>query len=412
MCKKITLLLALMCMLVVTAFAANKRFTLVIDPGHGGHDAGARGAISMEKNINLTVALRFGKYVEQNMPEVRVIYTRKQDVFIPLHERANIANRANADLFISVHTNALPAGKVARGFETYTLGMHRAKDNLDVAMRENSVISMEKGFEQTYEGFDPKSSESYIIFEFIQGKNMERSVDLARMIQRSVCDSGCRPDKGVHQAGFLVLRETSMPSCLIELGFITTPDEERLLNDNAKVDDIAKGIYEAFAKYKNKYDRSVSVPYRAANRQESTLPKIVPDSYKEEAENRRVKKQEPVRKTRAAKTDDSDRKADTVASQSRNAPKDAPVFKLQIFVSSRNLRKGDAHFKGETEYDSFQEGNLVKYTLGSSTNYNEIYRLRKEKMEKFPEAFIIAFKNGEKYDVNQAIREFKQNRNR
>lgn len=412
MCKKITLLLALMCMLVVTAFAANKRFTLVIDPGHGGHDAGARGAISMEKNINLTVALRFGKYVEQNMPEVRVIYTRKQDVFIPLHERANIANRANADLFISVHTNALPAGKVARGFETYTLGMHRAKDNLDVAMRENSVISMEKGFEQTYEGFDPKSSESYIIFEFIQGKNMERSVDLARMIQRSVCDSGCRPDKGVHQAGFLVLRETSMPSCLIELGFITTPDEERLLNDNAKVDDIAKGIYEAFAKYKNKYDRSVSVPYRAANRQESTLPKIVPDSYKEEAENRRVKKQEPVRRTRASKTDDSDRKADTVASQSRNALKDAPVFKLQIFVGNRNLRKGDAHFKGETEFDSFQEGNLVKYTLGASTNYNEIYRLRKEKMEKFPEAFIIAFKNGEKYDVNQAIREFKQNRNR
>ena len=451
MCKKITLLLALMCMLVVTAFAANKRFTLVIDPGHGGHDAGARGAISMEKNINLTVALRFGKYVEQNMPEVRVIYTRKQDVFIPLHERANIANRANADLFISVHTNALPAGKVARGFETYTLGMHRAKDNLDVAMRENSVISMEKGFEQTYEGFDPKSSESYIIFEFIQGKNMERSVDLARMIQRSVCDDGCRPDKGVHQAGFLVLRETSMPGCLIELGFITTPDEERLLNDNAKVDDIAKGIYEAFAKYKNKYDRSFSVPYRAADRQESTLPKIVPDSYKEEAESRRVKKQEPVRRTRTSKPEDADRKADTVTSQSRDhrqevpaaklvpamkvepvakkstpaarksepvakkaapAPKDAPVFKLQIFVGNRNLRKGDAHFKGETEYDSFQEGNLVKYTLGSSTNYNEIYRLRKEKMEKFPEAFIIAFKNGEKYDVNQAIREFKQNRNR
>lgn len=398
MCKKITLLLALMCMLVVTAFAANKRFTLVIDPGHGGHDAGARGAISMEKNINLTVALRFGKYVEQNMPEVRVIYTRKQDVFIPLHERANIANRANADLFISVHTNALSAGKVARGFETYTLGMHRAKDNLDVAMRENSVISMEKGFEQTYEGFDPKSSESYIIFEFIQGKNMERSVDLARMIQRSVCDGGCRPDKGVHQAGFLVLRETSMPGCLIELGFITTPDEERLLNDNAKVDDIAKGIYEAFAKYKNKYDRSVSVPYRAADRQESTLPKIVPDSYKDA----------PA----AKKSTPAARKSEPVAKKVAPAPKDAPVFKLQIFVSSRNLRKGDAHFKGETEYDSFQEGNLVKYTLGSSTNYNEIYRLRKEKMEKFPEAFIIAFKNGEKYDVNQAIREFKQNRNR
>lgn len=398
MYKKIALLLALMCMLVVTAFAANKRFTLVIDPGHGGHDAGARGAMSKEKDVNLTVALRFGKYVEQNMPEVRVIYTRTQDKFVPLHERANIANRANADLFISVHTNALPAGKVARGFETYTLGMHRAKDNLDVAMRENSVISMEKGFEQAYEGFDPKSSESYIIFEFIQGKNMERSVDLARMIQRSVCEGAGRPSKGVHQAGFLVLRETSMPGCLIELGFITTPDEERLLNDKNKVDDIAKGIYEAFSNYKNKYDKSVSVPYRASERRVSAVPTIVPDSYKE-------------KETASAKLIPA-KKIESAAKKMEAAKEDAPVFKLQIFVGDRMLRKGDAHFKGETEFDSFKEGSLVKYTIGSSTNYNEIYRLRKEKLDKFPEAFIIAFKNGEKYDVNQAIREFRQNRNK
>ena len=425
MCKKVTLIWALMCMLVMTAFAANKRFTLVIDPGHGGHDAGALGAISKEKNINLAVALRFGKYVEQNLPEVRVIYTRKTDVFIPLNERANIANRANADLFISVHTNALPAGKVARGFETYTLGMHRVKDNLDVAMRENSVISMEKDYQQRYQGFDPRSSESYIIFEFIQGKNMERSVELARMIQRGVCDGANRPDKGVHQAGFLVLRETSMPGCLIELGFITTPDEERLLNDDGRVDDIARSIYEAFARYKNKYDRSVSVPYRAKNSEEVNIPKIVPDQEpapktrvvtrgeqpkREEAkpeqpkrEEKEVKKPEPKREVKKAEPKKEPKKAEVA---------DAPVFKLQIFVGSRNLRKGDAHFKGETDYDSFQEGNLVKYTLGASTNYNEIYRLRKEKLDKFPEAFIIAFKNGQKYDVNQAIREFKQNRNR
>lgn len=422
MCKKVTLIWALMCMFVMTSLAANKRFTLVIDPGHGGHDAGALGAISKEKNINLAVALRFGKYVEQNLPEVRVIYTRKTDVFIPLNERANIANRANADLFISVHTNALPAGKVARGFETYTLGMHRAKDNLDVAMRENSVISMEKDYQQRYQGFDPRSSESYIIFEFIQGKNMERSVELARMIQRGVCDGANRPDKGVHQAGFLVLRETSMPGCLIELGFITTPDEERLLNNDSRVDDIARGIYEAFAKYKNKYDRSVSVPYRAKDSEEVNIPKIVPDQEpapktrvvtrgkqpkREEATpeqpKREVKKQEPKTDVKKQETKKDVKKAEVA---------DAPVFKLQIFVGSRNLRKGDAHFKGETDYDSFQEGNLVKYTLGASTNYNEIYRLRKEKLDKFPEAFIIAFKNGQKYDVNQAIREFKQNRNR
>lgn len=407
MCKKVTLIWALMCMFVMTSLAANKRFTLVIDPGHGGHDAGALGAISKEKNINLAVALRFGKYVEQNLPEVRVIYTRKTDVFIPLNERANIANRANADLFISVHTNALPAGKIARGFETYTLGMHRAKDNLDVAMRENSVISMEKDYQQRYQGFDPRSSESYIIFEFIQGKNMERSVELARMIQRGVCDGANRPDKGVHQAGFLVLRETSMPGCLIELGFITTPDEERLLNNDSRVDDIARGIYEAFAKYKNKYDRSVSVPYRAKDSEDVNLPKIVPD-------------QEPAPKTRVVTRGKQPKREEATPEQPKRVEKkvkkaevaDAPVFKLQIFVGSRNLRKGDAHFKGETDYDSFQEGNLVKYTLGASTNYNEIYRLRKEKLDKFPEAFIIAFKNGQKYDVNQAIREFKQNRNR
>lgn len=422
MCKKVTLIWALMCMFVMTSLAANKRFTLVIDPGHGGHDAGALGGISKEKNINLAVALRFGKYVEQNLPEVRVIYTRKTDVFIPLNERANIANRANADLFISVHTNALPAGKVARGFETYTLGMHRAKDNLDVAMRENSVISMEKDYQQRYQGFDPRSSESYIIFEFIQGKNMERSVELARMIQRGVCDGANRPDKGVHQAGFLVLRETSMPGCLIELGFITTPDEERLLNNDSRVDDIARGIYEAFAKYKNKYDRSVSVPYRAKDSEDVNLPKIVPDQEpapktrvvtrgkqpkREEATpeqpKREVKKQEPKKDVKKQEPKKEVKKAEIA---------DAPVFKLQIFVGSRNLRKGDAHFKGETDYDSFQEGNLVKYTLGASTNYNEIYRLRKEKLDKFPEAFIIAFKNGQKYDVNQAIREFKQNRSR
>ena len=387
MLKKITLLLVAFLFLAAGMYAANQRFTLVVDAGHGGHDAGALGAKSKEKNINLNVALAFGRYVERNMPDVRVIYTRTTDVFIPLHDRANIANKANADLFISVHTNALPAGKIARGFETYSLGMHRAKDNLDVAMRENSVISMEKGYQQTYQGFDPKSSESYIIFEFIQGKNMERSVEIARSIQNSVCQNANRPDKGVHQAGFLVLRETSMPSCLIELGFITTPDEENLLNDESRIDDIAKAIYEGFAKYKNKYDKRVTIPYRSQASEGNDIPSIVPDSYKRTVAP--VKKQTPA-----------------------SVKSDAPIFKVQILVSSRVLRKGDAHFKGEENYDSYQESGMVKYTIGASANYNEIYQLRKSLLDKFPEAFIIAFKNGKKYDVNQAIREFKQNKNR
>lgn len=390
MLKKIVLLLVAFFMLVAYSFAANDRFTLVIDPGHGGHDAGAMGARSKEKDINLRVALAFGKYVERNMPDVRVIYTRKTDVFIPLKERANIANKAGADLFISVHTNALPGGKIARGFETYSLGMHRAKDNLDVAMRENSVISMEKGYQQTYQGFDPKSSESYIIFEFIQGKNMERSVEIARSIQKCVCNEANRPNKGVHQAGFLVLRETSMPSCLIELGFITTPDEEELLNNESRVDNVAKAIFHGFEQYKNKYDRRVSVPYRAASSaDDSEMPKIVPNTYQREE----TKRQSQARDTSVGEKDAH-----------------APIFKVQILVSNRVLRAGDAHFKGETGYASYQEGGMVKYTMGSSANYNEIFRLRKSLLDKFPEAFIIAFKDGQKYDVNQAIREFKQNK--
>ena len=418
MLKKITLLLVAFLFLAAGMYAANKRFTLVIDAGHGGHDAGALGAKSKEKNINLNVALAFGRYVERNMPDVRVIYTRTTDVFIPLHDRANIANKANADLFISVHTNALPAGKIARGFETYSLGMHRAKDNLDVAMRENSVISMEKGYQQTYQGFDPKSSESYIIFEFIQGKNMERSVEIARSIQNSVCQNANRPDKGVHQAGFLVLRETSMPSCLIELGFITTPDEENLLNDESRIDDIAKAIYEGFAKYKNKYDKRVTIPYRSQASEGNGIPSIVPDSYK-----RPERKSTPMRKqvvetapARKQNVDTAPARKQTVAPVKKQTPasvkSDAPIFKVQILVSSRVLRKGDAHFKGEENYDSYQESGMVKYTIGASANYNEIYQLRKSLLDKFPEAFIIAFKNCKKYDVNQAIREFKQNKNR
>ena len=387
MLKKITLLLVTFLFVVADALAANGRFTLVIDAGHGGHDTGALGAKSKEKDINLTVALAFGRYVERNMPDVKIIYTRTTDVFIPLMERANIANKANADLFISVHTNALPAGKIARGFETYSLGMHRAKDNLDVAMRENSVISMEKGYEQTYQGFDPKSSESYIIFEFIQGKNMERSVELARSIQNSVCRNANRPDKGVHQAGFLVLRETSMPSCLIELGFITTPDEEDLLNTPSRVDDIAKAIYDGFAQYKNKYDRRVAVPYRPANgAAKNDIPTIVPD-------------QEPAKKV-----------VEPTKKTVNTSKSSVPIFKVQILVSNRALRSGDSHFKGETDFDSYQEGGMVKYTMGASTNYNEIYRLRKSLQDKFPECFIIAFKDGQKCDVNQAIREFKQHK--
>ena len=249
--KRNILMLAVMLLALITEVGA-KEFTLVIDAGHGGHDTGAPGKFSKEKDINLKTALAFGEYVEKNCPDVKVIYTRKKDVFVELKDRAGIANKAKADLFISIHTDALENNSVARGMTTYTLGMHRAKDNLDVAQRENSVILIEKNYKETYQGFDPNSAESYIIFEFMQDKNMQRSVDLATFIQNKTCQAADRPSRGVKQAGFLVLRETSMPSCLVEVGFISTPDEEQSLNNSATIDNIAKGLYNAFIKYKQK----------------------------------------------------------------------------------------------------------------------------------------------------------------
>lgn len=240
---------------VVCRGTAADKFVLVIDAGHGGKDSGAPGKHSVEKNINLPVALAFGKYVENNCPDVKVVYTRKTDVFVELNERANIANRNKADLFISIHTNALDGGKIARGFQTYTMGMHNAAENLNVAKRENSVILIEKNYKQRYAGFDPKSSESYIMFELMQDKNMANSVDLAKTVQSEVCAYSGRLNKGVHQAGLLVLRETSMPGCLIELGFITTPDEEEFLNSKEGQDKLAKGIFNAFVKYKKKHGK-------------------------------------------------------------------------------------------------------------------------------------------------------------
>ena len=210
---------------VTVASAADNKFVLVIDAGHGGHDTGAPGAFSKEKDINLTVALAFGKYVERNCQDVRVIYTRKTDVFVTLAGRAEIANKAKADLFVSIHTNALPNGRIARGLQSYTLTLSKAGTNLEVAKRENAVIELEGNDRQHLAKYDPNSPENQVMFELMQSQNMERSVEFALFVQKDVCAMAGRADKGVHQANLAVLRLTSMPACLIELGFITPSDE-------------------------------------------------------------------------------------------------------------------------------------------------------------------------------------------
>lgn len=414
MSRKIIYILAILLSSASLSFGAANRFTLVIDAGHGGHDAGALGAISKEKNINLNVALAFGRLVENNCPDVKVVYTRKTDVFIPLDDRADIANRNKADLFISIHTNALPEGRIARGLETYTLGMARAQANLDVAKRENSVILVEKDYKRHYQGFDPNSSESYIMFEFMQDKYMEKSVDLAKMVQRDVCRMATRPDKGVHQAGFLVLRKTSMPSCLIELGFITTPDEEQLLNSDNGISSIARGIYNAFVSYKKKIDTGISVPYKTYQDEEINIPTIVPDNEisKPIPVKRENETSEETSESENAVADNNQQENKDSVSEiiKNNSVTEGVVFKIQLVASSRTLRPGSQQFNGLTDIDCYQENGMFKYTYGSSSDYNEIYRLRKTLLDKFPEAFIIAFKGGEKMNINEAIREFKSKR--
>ena len=415
MINRLFVILALFAACFISVRGADRKFVLVIDAGHGGRDAGALGKYSKEKNINLNVALAFGKYVERNNPDVKVVYTRKTDVFVPLYERAEIANRNKADLFISIHTNALERGRIARGFETYTLGDGRSnatKTNLEVAKRENSVILLEENYEQHYVGYDPNSPESNIMFEFVQDRNLTKSIEFAKMLQKNVCRAASRPDKGVHQSNLAVLRLTSMPACLVELGFITTADEEALLNDRNRLDQMAVGIYNAFVEYKNKNYNGISVPYRTDSPMLPETPAQEPANTAETQDDVSAR-QQPEPQT-VAETTPQQQEQQTAAPQPEPQPAASadgrPVFRIQILVSSLNLKDGDAHLKGLTGCERYEENGMQKYTYGASENYNEIYRLRKQILDKFPEAFIIAFKDGRKTDVNQAIKEFKRNR--
>ena len=465
--KKIVLFLITICCVVASADAANKKFTLVIDAGHGGHDTGAVGAISKEKNLTLKFALAFGRLVERNCPDVRVIYTRKTDVFVELYKRAEVANRNKADLFISIHINALPRGRVARGFQTYTLGSSKRTgkktgviQNLEVAKRENSVIFLEKDYKQTYHGYDPNSPESNIMFEFIQDKNMENSVELAKYMQRYVCRATGRQDMGAQQDNLAVLRLSSMPGCLIELGFISTRDEEQYMNSRAAEGEYARGIFNAFLAYRKKHGGNITIPFQAEpEEKEIAIPQIVPqrevkegkkDVKPEKQREREKEPQEEQEKTeplvipegidlspvkdipqsqpvpeetvqpvqptqpvQPAKEVES-APAQPIVEQRVSEPvmeaakPSVPIFKVQIFASSVKLKANDARFKKHHDAVPYLENGMYKYTIGSSADYNAINRLRKELATDFPEAFVIAFKDGSKMNILEAIKAFKK----
>lgn len=363
--------------LCVSSIAA-KEFVVVIDAGHGGNDPGAVGKISKEKNINLKVALKLGKLIENNCKDVKIVYTRNKDVFVNLNRRAEIANNAKADLFISIHTNALAKNKTIKGTSTWTLGLAKSEANLEVAKRENAVILYEDDYQTKYAGFDPKSSESYIIFEFMQDKYMSQSVDFASLIQQHFKNTCKRTDRGVHQAGFLVLKASAMPSVLVELGFISTPEEERYLNTEEGTDNLARGIYRAFLQYK-------------------------------EQQQSRLTSSKPASSTVGKPAVEVEKPKTNTASQTVS---DNLIFKVQILSSTKPLGDNHKEFKGLKGVGSYKENNLYKYTYGASENYNEVVRTRKSIATKFPDAFIIAFKNGKKVNVNEAITEFKKKNNK
>lgn len=403
---------------LTAVFAAGKqKYTLVIDAGHGGKDAGACANGAMEKNINLSVALAFGRYVEQNCPDVRVIYTRKTDVFIPLHERATIANRNKADVFVSIHTNSLP-GKSPRpitGMETYTMGIRRSDEKLSAAKRENEVILIEKDYRQHYSGYDPRSPESMMIFEIMNETNMAESVELARMIQQYTSRVAGRPNKGVRQDAFLVLRETSMPACLVELGYITTLSEKNYLTNKVNVDLMGRGIYQAFVAFKNKQQGKAAPVVMTEANAESERAMVVeqPKTIEQPITTEQTKVVDQPKIADQPKMAEQSKVTETTEVRATaSASASSIVFKVQFLAGGDKIKNGDARFKGLSNVDAYQEGGLWKYTVGSSEDYNEIYRLRRLILDKFPHAFIIAFRDGVKMDAAKAYQEYKKNRNK
>ena len=353
----IALLLLSVSVLPSVAQRTSRPFTVVIDPGHGGVDPGAIGRRIQEKEVNFKVSNLLGDRITAAFPEVKVIYTRTTDVKIPLARRADIANDAKADVFISIHSNA-NSDRSANGCQTFTLGAGTDAEAKAAAMYENEVILTEENHEELY-NFDPRSSESYIMFELIRGHDMELSVELAEMVQRGMTGKTSLRNRGVSSAGFLVLHRTVMPSILVELAFISNRNDEDVLRSATGQKNLAEGIFNGFAEYYRKYGQRNSCSSATAS---STA---------------------------------------TVAAESGR-----PLFKVQILATDRQLSAGDRRLKGlDAEY--YIENGMYKYTYYASYDYDEIARKRREILHLFDQAFIVAFIDGEKVNTQDAIRIFR-----
>jgi N-acetylmuramoyl-L-alanine amidase len=343
--------------------------TVVIDAGHGGHDPGALGKKSKEKNINLIIALRLGNLIQKNMKGVKVIYTRDRDNFVELYRRAEIANRNKADLFISIHCNAAENRNLS-GAETYIMGLHKSKANLNIAKLENAAILLESDYQSSYEGFDPNSDESYILFNLYQNSNLERSTAFAAAIQEQLTERVGMKDRGVRQAGFLVLYKTTMPSVLVETGYISNAADEKYLNSETGQEYIAMAIYRAFRSYSSYEPEKTTGPVVARQPQDTgTTEKVVV----------------------------SDRNPDD-----KNVI--TPLeFRIQVATSAKQLPKDAKIFSQFKNVKMYQHGGLYKYTVGGFPDLVKAQQMLDEvKRRGFPDAFVVIFRNNERIPQTEA----------
>ncbi len=368
----------------------NDEWVVVIDAGHGGKDPGTVGPKSREKNINLAVALKTGKYIKENLRDVKVIYTRDDDTFIELDERAHVANRNKADIFISIHSNWISDKRVT-GAETFVLGQSKDDANLQVAMKENSVITFEKDYQTKYEGYDPNSVESFIIFSLMQNTYLKQSTEFASMIQNQFSERIGRKDRGVKQAGFIVLWKTTMPSVLVELGFVSNSEEERFLISEQGQDYLASAVYRAFRDYKQSIDNRSGMNANGTVQSETEAVSGKEDSTARPAAV--VKKEEapppaPVPLLTEVKPE---------------MVTDDIVFMVQISAMPKDKPMSQSQLAGIEKITKIEEGERIKYGAGSFLVYEDAVKYRRTLTLGFPDAFVIAVRNGKIIPLKDAI---------
>jgi N-acetylmuramoyl-L-alanine amidase len=349
-------------------------YTVVLDAGHGGKDPGAVGKFAKEKDLNLSLALEVGKQMKEQFPDVKVVYTRSTDVFIPLQERANIANKSNADLFISIHTNSAEK-KDPCGVETFILGTDKMEANLDVAMRENAVMKLESDYKTTYQGFDPNSIDSYIMFELMQNNYMDQSLQFATQVQNHFVGHLNRSDRGVRQAAFWVLLKTACPSILFEMGFVSNPAEEKYLSSDTAMTQMADALVKAFAAY--------------THRQAAKSEVLVIESTKNQQSNTTTSRKRDENETKTTATD-TITKTDSVKVEKVEVKEKKTYYAVQICASKAPLEKNDPKLKG-TECEYLQLGEWYKYYTAANTDRKKAEEAQKKLKAAFPDCWIITF---------------------